>query len=114
MSDIEDLDDVPENAVLMILSADEDTGKLSVRIGHTVEDHADPNMVEFLEDLCNGLRIQIDLGMDTFLGVGRLARTLRDTLDTENSVNFEPDEELLRLIEEGSASNVVQFKKGIH
>jgi|21_taG_2_1085346.scaffolds.fasta_scaffold17760_4 hypothetical protein len=110
------LKDIPKNRMLISMALLEE-GSLEVLVGHNLdEENMDPDTLDFLEDLLNGIRVKLGTSMDDLSAMGRMARIiqdLRDELEETEHVTFEPAEELLRSIEGDAAENVVPlFNKG--
>lgn len=95
-------------------------GNLEVLMGHNLDEETmDPETLDFLEDLLNGIRVKLGTSMDDLSAMGRMARIiqdLRDELEETEHVTFEPAEELLRSIEGDAADNVVPLfnKRKLH
>ena len=104
--------DIPENSMFVVVKLAEKNKPLDIMVGHNLDIEAqDPDAIEFMEDLCNGIKINLDTAIEGHLLVGRMARSIRDMAEMAKEIEFEPDEELLKALDENSEDNVIPFNK---
>ena len=102
-------DDIPNNTMIISMTLLDD-GQMKVAVGHNLDDEdIEEESYFYMLDILNGMRIHLDTAMENLAATGRMARTIVEL--SEQEIDFEPDEELLRAIEENREGNVVPFDK---
>ena len=107
MSDEED----KNPSIILALSLAEE-GKLSVAVADNLDSFDEDESIDYLLDLAYGLRFNLDVAIESLTQTGRVVRTLQDLLDQEDpEIEFEPDEALLKAIEQNTSGTIIHFNK---
>jgi deoxyadenosine/deoxycytidine kinase len=101
-----DLPEMELNTLNMRLRILED-GDLEVFFGHNIEDDMPEEVANFYMDLLNGINTMLESNPDHLVLLGTLLRTVHE-LQNKDEVEFEPDEELLKAVQD---RNIVPFNK---
>lgn len=102
-------EDLPENSITIVISLDEEAETLSIASAQHTSEDLDPEQVQTLVDIYNGLCLVLDGGMDYLRFVGGVQSKLEEYNNSE--IDFEPDDELLESIAD---AKVVKFPRKLH
>jgi hypothetical protein len=103
---------IPDNCVLISLTM-QDLEHIEVEVTESLnEDSLGEEAAMMLQDLAAGIRFFLDTGPEALITIGHMINTVQALLeDDEGGIEFEPDPELLRAIEEASQGTVIPFNK---
>jgi len=102
-------EELPENSMMLMLQL-KDEGDMSIMCGHNLSEELGEETIHHLQDMLTGLFLSFDNLIDLYALIGAMSRyadELRDELEGEG-VSFEPDEELLKAIQD---AKVIPFNK---
>lgn len=105
----------PNNSmsVQMLISENaEDRGSMNIGVAHNLSDDMPEDEQTFYLDVLNGLVSHLNTSIESLAFTGMILRQLAEyEEDEEGGIEFEPDEKLLKAVENGK---VIQLNKKFH
>ena len=108
---------LPKNTINLRITIDQDTDHYDIGVEQSLSTMMSEEQYTFYLDALNGLVGKLKTELNSFAFHGSLLRevaTLREIIDSDGEIDFEPDEELIDAVKEKRSAKILEFKKKLH
>jgi len=108
---------LPKNTINIRITIDQDTDHYDIGAEQSLSPMMSEEQHQFYLDALNGLVGKLKTELSSFAFHGSLLReitVLREIIDNDGEIDFEPDEELVDAVREKRSAKILEFKKKLH